>query len=177
MSSPVLPATARSWSPPQALLPNETYEWEVEALRDGNLLAKAPAPPEPEARFATLPNDGEKRLKNLRESFGSSHLVMGVAYAKAGLLVRRAGRVPSARARKPGERAAEEVARQRDARASAAHPDQNEGRPVKRMPVARVFAQLQAGGAEGFGVSNPAMELSDAARSLTGVLLALSTFH
>ena len=27
-------------------------------------------------------------LKNLRESFGSSHLVMGVAYAKAGLLVR-----------------------------------------------------------------------------------------
>ncbi|MGH8164664.1 MAG: hypothetical protein ACREP1_10055, partial [Rhodanobacteraceae bacterium] len=44
------------------------------------------APPAPEARFAILPNDKRAALEKLRAKFGSSHLLMGVAYAEAGLV-------------------------------------------------------------------------------------------
>ena len=86
VSSPILPANQTSWTPSENLSPNETYEWEVEALRDGELLAKAPAPPEPEARFRVLDPAARSALDQQRAKFGSSHLVMGLAYAKAGLV-------------------------------------------------------------------------------------------
>lgn len=86
VSSPLLGDDARSWTPTAALTPNETYEWEVEAIRDGEMIAKAPAPPQPEARFALLPNEKREELAKLRKAFGSSHLVMGLAYAQAGLV-------------------------------------------------------------------------------------------
>jgi Tfp pilus assembly protein PilF len=50
------------------------------------MMAKAPAPPEPEARFAVLPNDKRDDLEKLRAKFGRSHLIMGLAYARTGLL-------------------------------------------------------------------------------------------
>ena len=84
VSSPVV--SAMEWKPQQPLAPGATYEWEVEALRDGELIAKAPAPPEPEARFAILPNDKREELERLRATFGRSHLVMGLGYEKAGLI-------------------------------------------------------------------------------------------
>jgi hypothetical protein len=85
-SSPLLPPGQTTWTPAKNLLPNEVYEWEVEALRDGELLAKAPAPPEPEARFRVLDSATRARLEEQRRKFGGSHLVMGLLYAKAGLL-------------------------------------------------------------------------------------------
>lgn len=83
---PILPPNQTSWMPNEELSPNETYEWEVEALRDGKLLAKAPAPPEPEARFRVLDPAGRAALEEQRAKFSGSHLVMGLAYAKAGLV-------------------------------------------------------------------------------------------
>ena len=61
-------------------------EWEVEALRGDDLIAKAPAPPAPEARFAVLPNDKAQELQRLRRQLHGSHLLLGLAYARAGLL-------------------------------------------------------------------------------------------
>lgn len=84
-SSPLLAAGTTSWSPNESLLPNETYEWEVEALRDGEVIAKAPSPPEPEARFRVLDAAIQKSLKQLRAKSGGSHLLMGLAYAHAGM--------------------------------------------------------------------------------------------
>jgi len=86
ISSPVLAAGAREWTPSESLRPNEIYNWEVEALRDDAMIGKAPAPPEPEARFAVLSDDRRAELAKLRAQFGRSHFVMGLAYAKAGLL-------------------------------------------------------------------------------------------
>lgn len=86
MKSPLLDARATEWTPDRALAPNETYDWEVEALRDGEMIAKAPAPPKPEARFAVLPNEKREELEKLRQEYGRSHLVLGLVYAKAGLL-------------------------------------------------------------------------------------------
>lgn len=86
VSSPLLDARATEWTPDRTLVPNETYDWEVEVLRDGEMIAKAPAPPEPEARFTVLPNDKREELEKLRQEYGRSHLVLGLVYAKAGLL-------------------------------------------------------------------------------------------
>jgi hypothetical protein len=55
------------------------------------MIAKAPTPPAPGARFAILPNEKREMLEKLRKKFGTSHLLMGVAYAEVGL-------VPEARA-------------------------------------------------------------------------------
>jgi hypothetical protein len=84
-TSPLLGGRTREWKPERSLQPDETYEWEVEALRGGEMIAKAPAPPEPEARFAVLPNDKRQELEKLRAKFGRSHLIMGLAYARTGL--------------------------------------------------------------------------------------------
>ena len=86
ITSPLLPANETRWTPTEILSPNETYEWEVEALRDGELLTKAPAPPEPEARFRVLDAVTMSALAEERAKFGSSHLIMGLTYAKAGLV-------------------------------------------------------------------------------------------
>jgi hypothetical protein len=86
VSSPLLPASATTWTPHEPLSPNETYEWEVEALKDGETLAKSPAPPEPEARFRVLDAASRIALQQVREKWGASHLVMGLAYARAGLV-------------------------------------------------------------------------------------------
>ncbi|HEY2801924.1 MAG TPA: hypothetical protein VGI85_15135 [Chthoniobacterales bacterium] len=90
-SSPVLNAAQTEWTPRGPLQPNESYEWEVEALHNGEMIAKAPTPPAPGARFAILPNEKREMLEKLRKKFGTSHLLMGVAYAEVGL-------VPEARA-------------------------------------------------------------------------------
>jgi hypothetical protein len=86
VSSPLLPASATTWTPHEPLSPNETYEWEVEALKDGETLAKSPAPPEPEARFRVLDAASRIALQQVREKWGASHLVMGLAYARTGLV-------------------------------------------------------------------------------------------
>jgi hypothetical protein len=86
VTSPVLGAALREWQPNESLEPGETYDWEVEALRDGEMIAKVPAPPAPEARFAILPNERREELERLRRQFGDSHLLMGVAYAETGLV-------------------------------------------------------------------------------------------
>lgn len=91
VTSPPLGAETTEWTPSQSLQPGELYEWEVEALRADELIAKAPAPPEPEARFAVLSHDQQKELPRLRAQLGRSHLLLGLAFARLGL-------VPEARA-------------------------------------------------------------------------------
>ncbi len=85
-SSPLLPARAHSWSPNESLQPNETYEWEVQAFRGDELLAQAPAPPAPEARFRVLAAATRSELQQARQKWGASHLLMGLADARAGLV-------------------------------------------------------------------------------------------
>ncbi len=84
-SSSLLAGTATSWTPNESLAPNQNYEWEVEAWRGDTLLAKAPAPPAPEAHFRVIDPATRSALQQLLEKSGGSHLLMGLAYAQAGL--------------------------------------------------------------------------------------------
>lgn len=84
-SSPLLAASATTWTQNHALAPNETYTWTVEAWRDGDLLAKTPAATEADARFRVIAPATRAALQQLRDKSGGSHLLMGLAYAHAGL--------------------------------------------------------------------------------------------
>lgn len=85
-SSPELPGTQSSWTVPAPLLPGETYRWQVEAVSaDGDTLARAPAPPLPDARFRVLAAARRQEVASVEARFGRFPLVMAVAYTRAGL--------------------------------------------------------------------------------------------
>ncbi|CAA9223727.1 MAG: hypothetical protein AVDCRST_MAG42-716 [uncultured Chthoniobacterales bacterium] len=81
-----LPPTTTEWEPPQPLPAGEVYQWQVQALRDGAVIANSPKPPEPEARFQILSEAKVAELEEARRASDGSHLVMGVANARAGLV-------------------------------------------------------------------------------------------
>ena len=81
-----LPPTATEWQPPQPLPSGEVYQWQVQALRDGAVIGNSPKPPEPEARFHILSEAKVAELEEARRASQGSHLVMGVATARAGLI-------------------------------------------------------------------------------------------
>lgn len=85
LSSPALPATARSWQPPEPLTPGAIYEWQVQALRGAAAVDQAPKPPEPEARFQVLSDAAERNLQLAENEAGRSELSVGMACARAGL--------------------------------------------------------------------------------------------
>jgi hypothetical protein len=70
------------WQPAADLRRGVRYSWQLTVRRDGNEFT-APAPPAPEARFRVLDAAAEAELNAARSA--SSHLVLGVAYARAGL--------------------------------------------------------------------------------------------
>lgn len=73
------------WRTPVALRRGVRYLWQLTMRHDGGEFT-SPAPTEPEARFRVLDAAGEAELVRLKTAWGDSHLVMGVAYAQAGLL-------------------------------------------------------------------------------------------
>ena len=81
-----LPADTTEWQPAEPLPAGEVYQWEVQALRDGTVVANSPRPPEPEARFQILTAAKVAELEEAQRASKGSHLVMGVANARAGLL-------------------------------------------------------------------------------------------
>jgi hypothetical protein len=77
------------WRSP-ALARGGRYSWQL-TVRSAGREFTAPAPPEPEARFQILDAASEDDLARARGTSEGSHIVMGVAYARAGL-VREAAR-------------------------------------------------------------------------------------
>jgi hypothetical protein len=74
------------WTPAEPLAAGKIYQWQVEALRDDEVIARSPKPPEPEARFQILPAQLQQQLAQTETQVSGSHLVTAVADAKAGLL-------------------------------------------------------------------------------------------
>jgi hypothetical protein len=77
---------ANRWTPVSPLPNAQTYQWSVEALRGDDVIARVPAPPEPEAKFTILPATECAALDELKKRCGGSHLAIGVADAQFGLL-------------------------------------------------------------------------------------------
>jgi hypothetical protein len=79
------PIVGSEWTTPNPLERGVTYSWQISALKDGQTIV-SPKPPLREARFRILDQRALAALAKLKESAGSSHLVMGVFYWKHGLL-------------------------------------------------------------------------------------------
>jgi hypothetical protein len=83
-SSGSIPGT--HWRPDVALPRGTTFTWEVRArLSDGREVSE-PAPPAPAAMFRVVSNADEVALKAAREFKPRSHLLLGLTYAKVGLV-------------------------------------------------------------------------------------------
>jgi predicted anti-sigma-YlaC factor YlaD len=82
-SSPRL--SERRWKVPQALRRGADYYWQVKAIKDGKETI-APQPPAPQVKFRVLEGSKANELWRARQTYGSSHLVMGLLYVEAGLL-------------------------------------------------------------------------------------------
>lgn len=76
---------ARSWAAPQTLPRGKVYAWQVTAFKDGQEI-KSPRPPAPQAKFRILDRAKADELARARRSYPSSHLTLGLLYARAGLL-------------------------------------------------------------------------------------------
>jgi hypothetical protein len=80
-SSPML--TSLSWTAPP-LARGQVYSWQVKAIRDGQEFI-TPRPPAPQARFRILDRATAAEIARARRDY-SSHLLLGLLYARAGLL-------------------------------------------------------------------------------------------
>ena len=81
-TSPQLTATSWTSSP---LKRGRIYSWQVKAAKDGQEFI-SPRPPVSQAKFRVLDAASVSELQQARQAYGSSHLVLGLLYARSGLL-------------------------------------------------------------------------------------------
>jgi hypothetical protein len=79
------PLSGTEWTIPDALDRGRIYSWQVTAIRDGKEF-QSPTTPAPEARFKVLEQAAAQELEKARQSYANSHLILGILYARAGLL-------------------------------------------------------------------------------------------
>jgi hypothetical protein len=77
--------TGQRWRARQPLRRGGIYYWQVKAIKDGRELV-SPHPPAPQAKFRILDEAKANELEWARRDYGSSHLLLGLLYAQAGLL-------------------------------------------------------------------------------------------
>jgi hypothetical protein len=73
------------WQVRQPLKRGGVYYWQVKAIKDGREFV-SPQPPSPQAKFRILDEAKANELARARRTYGSSHLLLGLLYAEAGLL-------------------------------------------------------------------------------------------
>lgn len=79
------PVSTTEWTVSRALNRGGIYSWEVVAIKEGKEIA-VPAPPAPQARFKVMERSKLEELERARNTYRSSHLVLGLIYAQAGCL-------------------------------------------------------------------------------------------
>lgn len=83
LQSEELPPSVRQWRAPVPFRRGQIFSWAVTALVDGKQII-SPSASAPEMKFAVLSIEDFQELIRLKQS--SSHLALGVFYARAGLL-------------------------------------------------------------------------------------------
>ena len=78
-----LPPTQTQWKAPTPLRRGQIFSWVVTALVDGRDIV-SPSASNPEVKFAILSSNDFNELNQLKKS--DSHLVLGIFYARVGLL-------------------------------------------------------------------------------------------
>lgn len=79
------PVTATLWKVTPPLARGQVYTWQVRAIKDGREIV-SPTPPAPEARFKVLEQARLNELNQAKREHPNSHLLLGLLYAKAGLI-------------------------------------------------------------------------------------------
>jgi hypothetical protein len=74
-----------SWTASRSLPRGKTYTWQVKAVKDGREFI-SPSPGEPEAIFRILDRAKVGDLMQARRAYPGSHLILGLLYARDGLL-------------------------------------------------------------------------------------------
>ena len=82
-TSPLLKQT--TWTPSIALKRGAFYKWQVTATKDGEEI-KSPVRPAPDARFKVLEAAAASDIDAAKREAGGSHLLLGILYARAGLV-------------------------------------------------------------------------------------------
>jgi len=77
--------TSNSWAVPRPLQRGRVYSWQVKAIKGGEEI-KAPSPPARQAKFRVLDQAKAIELVQARQAYPSSHLALGLLYARAGLV-------------------------------------------------------------------------------------------
>jgi hypothetical protein len=77
--------SGREWTPQKPLERGRMYSWQVRAVKDGRELL-APRPPAPQAKFRILDSASARELDEARRAYPSSHLLLALLSARAGLL-------------------------------------------------------------------------------------------
>lgn len=83
-SSPSLRET--QWKPQQPLRRSYVYQWQVTALMKNGAQVLSPKPPAPEAKFCVLEASQAEQIEQFQLSHPRSHLVLGILYARVGML-------------------------------------------------------------------------------------------
>jgi hypothetical protein len=73
------------WRMRQPLKRGGVYYWQVKAIKNGRELV-SPQPPSKQAKFRILDEAKANELERTRRAYASSHLLLGLLYAQAGLL-------------------------------------------------------------------------------------------
>jgi hypothetical protein len=77
--------TTTSWTVTPPLVRGQVFKWQVRAVKDGQEIV-SPAPPAPEARFKVLEQARLNELNQAKRQHSNSHLLLGLLYARAGLV-------------------------------------------------------------------------------------------
>lgn len=83
IASPQL--TGHSWTPAKSLARARIYSWQVKAAANDKTVV-APRPPAPQAKFRIVDSATAEEITEARRSYASAHLLLGMLYARAGLL-------------------------------------------------------------------------------------------
>ena len=83
VASPQL--TNANWNSTKPLRRGKVYSWQVKAIKNGEEFT-VPRPPDSQAKFRVLDQAKATELSKATQNYSSSHLVLGLLYADAGLL-------------------------------------------------------------------------------------------
>jgi hypothetical protein len=101
-----LPGGTTEWTPSAPLTRGAIYQWQVEVRSGDKVIERAPRPPAPEARFQVLDARGDAELTDMERRYPGNPLILGTAYARAGLEQAAAQQFAELARRHPGSKVA-----------------------------------------------------------------------
>lgn len=89
------------WAPEKALTRGHVYNWMVEAVKEGRRV-RAPSLDKPYASFKVLDDGAARELKEAKQKWPRSHLLLGALYARAGVREQAVREFETLQAENPG---------------------------------------------------------------------------